>query len=217
MTVLVFDHGSVEAVRQRINTSDLTDVIYVHTFSSALQAVNNCRALIYASPIDDAGVDFLKSVRSYNDRLPVVVAAADPNLADAVTVLRGKALALAGDYISLEDSQFNAKLNAALEPPDRLIRNGLEVRQKEKHAYYNGELLPLTPTEAVLLALFLKNPGQTLDWQILSITAYGRRLPDEEAKSKMKTHVFNLRRKLQDAIGIDVIVNRAGYGFVLML
>lgn len=215
MTIIVFEEG--DAVRLRLGASiGREPVTYAATFSDALQAIPACRAFVYARPLDTAGLEFLKGMRDENPNMPVVALAAAADVGEATALLRGRQYALATDYIDIDAPDLVSRLQAALTSRYMLAWRGIEVRPSEKMAYYNGEPLPLTPTEAALLAQFVRQPGITLDYEVLSEAAYNVRLPDAEAKRKLKTHLWGLRKKLREALGEDIILTRTGYGFVLV-
>ena len=98
----------------------------------------------------------------------------------------------------------------------RLVMGGFAVDDAGQRAWWNGQVLPLTPIEWRLLRTLLQQPGRVLSRaQLLdAIHADFRDVSDRAVDS----HVKNLRRKLQAAVpGPDCIASVYGVGYRLDL
>ncbi len=91
------------------------------------------------------------------------------------------------------------------------LRLDLEGR---KAFWYDAEL-KLTPTELSLLTQLTARPGAVINYAELYSVTTGEHISPGEARAKLKSHVSNLKQKLQQAhphIGTPIKTNR-GFGF----
>lgn len=158
------------------------------------------------------GVETLKRIRQ-KYVLPVLMLSARD---DQMERILGLELG-ADDYLAkpFNDRELVARMRAILRriaPPVRLaeqeknaqveIHNtqlqftGIELHSGRQQAFYQGNNLDLTATEFALLQLFVRNPGEVLTRESLSLEILGKRLTPYDRAIDM--HISNLRRKLPE-------------------
>ena len=73
---------------------------------------------------------------------------------------------------------------------------GVELHPGRQQAIYEGKDLDLTGTEFALLQILMRNPGQILSRELLSLEILGKRLTPYDRAIDM--HISNLRKKLPE-------------------
>lgn len=73
---------------------------------------------------------------------------------------------------------------------------GVELLPGRQQAIYEGKDLDLTGTEFALLQILMRNPGQILSRELLSLEILGKRLTPYDRAIDM--HISNLRKKLPE-------------------
>lgn len=128
----------------------------------------------------------------------------------------------ADDYLTkpFRPRELVARLQAKLRRagPDseesRVNLGGLEIDLCAHAARRDGELVHLTPIEFKLLAMLAKNPGRLLSHNALLQEVWGRAYLDD--KQTLRTHIANLRRKIELGRGGQLIRTRHGLGYCLL-
>ena len=156
------------------------------------------------------GIETLKQVRQkYN--LPVLMLSARDDEIDRVLGLELGA----DDYLPkpFNDRELVARIKAILrrttnskelpiettvEEDERkfLEFGGVELHPGRQQAIFEGKDLDLTGTEFALLQILMKNPGQILSRELLSLEILGKRLTPYDRAIDM--HISNLRKKLPE-------------------
>ncbi|MGX2974706.1 response regulator [Ursidibacter arcticus] len=157
------------------------------------------------------GIETLKQVRQkYN--LPVLMLSARDDEIDRVLGLELGA----DDYLPkpFNDRELVARIKAILRrtittkesaidllndtEDDRkfLHFGGVELHLGRQQAIFEGKDLDLTGTEFALLQILMRNPGQILSRELLSIEILGKRLTPYDRAIDM--HISNLRKKLPE-------------------
>lgn len=98
----------------------------------------------------------------------------------------------------------NASQNDVITPssqsPEENIKQlsfgGVELHPGRQQAIYEGRDLDLTGTEFALLQMLMRNPGQILSRELLSLEILGKRLTPYDRAIDM--HISNLRKKLPE-------------------
>ena len=90
------------------------------------------------------------------------------------------------------------QLNVGTDETDdkKLSFGGIDLNTGRQQASYEGRDLELTGTEFALLQIFVRNPGQILSREILSLEILGKQLTVYDRAIDM--HVSNLRKKLPE-------------------
>lgn len=182
---------------------------YVHSGKFELILLSLC------SPKFD-GIDFCLKMRSQGYTLPILLVTAKDAIKKGIQGLD----AGADDYISqpLDISELNARVRA-LSRRKKVISNivldvnGLTLDPNSCQVSYRKKPIRLTAKEYNLLELFLRNPSRVYSRsQILDLIWNYDNLPSEES---VKTHIKELRKKLNKAGAIDWIKNVYGMGYLL--
>ncbi len=82
-------------------------------------------------------------------------------------------------------------------------------------ATWYGVELPLTPTEFSILIQLTAKPGRIFNYAELYSTLRGEHIPPADGRSKLKSHVLNLKRKLQAVKPMPGSPLKASHGFGL--
>ena len=155
------------------------------------------------------GIETLKQVRQkYN--LPVLMLSARDDEIDRVLGLELGA----DDYLPkpFNDRELVARIKAILrrtitakevvcevvsdEDRKLLAFGGVELHPGRQQAIFEGNDLDLTGTEFALLQILMRNPGQILSRELLSLEILGKRLTPYDRAIDM--HISNLRKKLPE-------------------
>ena len=90
------------------------------------------------------------------------------------------------------------QLNVGTDETDgkKLSFGGIDLNTGRQQASYEGRDLELTGTEFALLQILVRNPGQILSREILSLEILGKQLTPYDRAIDM--HVSNLRKKLPE-------------------
>lgn len=149
--------------------------------------------------------------------IPVIVLSAKVDVQDKVNLLLSGAV----DYMT---KPFDIK--------ELLARITVQLRKVEQHddksflstgdlvldtisfaLTVQGQAVKLTRTEYAILKLLMENPKQVIAKSVL-LDRISMDTPDCTERS-LKQHISNLRKKLQDASGVDYIETVWGIGFKL--
>ena len=97
--------------------------------------------------------------------------------------------------------------------PPEVVQGALELDLEARTAIWYGEKLTLSPTQFNLLATLAARPGHIFAYSELYALNTGIRLSPSAARSKLKTHMINLRMKLERGGYPRMIWNIRGAGF----
>ncbi|MBX3085052.1 MAG: response regulator transcription factor [Anaerolineae bacterium] len=97
--------------------------------------------------------------------------------------------------------------------PPHIVTDVLELDMSARTAVWYGEPLSLTPSEFVLLVHLASNPDRVFGYSELYALSRGERLPPAEARTRIKSHLVNLRAKLEKNGRPQAIHNVRGMGF----
>ncbi|MGX2970645.1 response regulator [Ursidibacter sp. B-7004-1] len=189
------------------------DILVVHNGQEALKELETQHydlvLLDVMMPVLN-GIETLKQVRQKYD-LPVLMLSARDDDIDRVLGLELGA----DDYLPkpFNDRELIARIKAILrrtkvikdnftdvadEENERKLLNfgGVELHPGRQQAMFEGKDLDLTGTEFALLQILMRNPGQILSRELLSIEILGKRLTPYDRAIDM--HISNLRKKLPE-------------------
>lgn len=113
---------------------------------------------------------------------------------DRELVARIKAILRRTNPSKIENQE--TKNEAAEEERKQLQFGGVELHPGRQQAMFEGKDLDLTGTEFALLQILMKNPGQILSRELLSLEILGKRLTPYDRAIDM--HISNLRKKLPE-------------------
>jgi len=112
---------------------------------------------------------------------------------------------------SPEDSRTDVLVRATGE--GAVIAIGALIVGPSRHEVrFRGLPVDLTPLEYALLRRLAEHPGRMQPYDELAWATHGLRLPMSEARDLLRTHVVNLRRKLDAAY----LVTDPGAGYMLV-
>jgi two-component system KDP operon response regulator KdpE len=180
--------------------------------AAALQAPD--AAIIDLVLPDGDGIEVTKKLREWT-QAPILVLSAVGDEEQKVRALE----AGADDYVTKPFSprELVARLRAALRRAGTaaddpvLSADGLELDVPGHVVRRDGEVVHLTPIEFRLLRALMANRGRLLTHRALLTDVWGPAYADDVAT--LRTHMANLRRKVERAEGPRHIVTEPGVGY----
>jgi two-component system KDP operon response regulator KdpE len=163
---------------------------------------------------DGSGVEVCRQLRSWSD-MPIVVLSAIGDEDQKVEALE----AGADDYVTkpFGPRELVARLNAvlrrageALDEPAVSV-DGLHVDLAARVVKRDGEEVHLTPIEYDLLRVLLRNRGRLMTHRALLTEVWGPGYADDTRV--LRTHIANLRRKIEPSEGARYIRTDSGVGY----
>jgi two-component system KDP operon response regulator KdpE len=163
---------------------------------------------------DGDGVEVCRSIRSWSD-MPILVLSAVGEEEQKVRALE----AGADDYVTkpFGPRELVARLNAALrragESADEpaITVDGLVIDMAAHTVTRDGEEIHLTPIEFRLLGTLAGNRGRLMTHRALLTEVWGPGW--EEDTQTLRTHIANLRRKIEPPDGPRYIRTDPGVGY----
>ncbi|MEA2318628.1 MAG: two-component system, OmpR family, operon response regulator KdpE [Solirubrobacteraceae bacterium] len=163
---------------------------------------------------DGDGIDVCRELRSWSD-MPILVLSAIGEEERKVAALE----AGADDYVTkpFGPRELVARLRAVLrragsgadEPAIRV--DGLEVDLAARIVRRDGEEVHLTPIEYDLLRVLVRNRGRLMTHRALLTQVWGPAYAEDT--QVLRTHIANLRRKIEPAEGPRHIRTDSGVGY----
>ncbi|MGA8803358.1 MAG: response regulator transcription factor [Solirubrobacterales bacterium] len=163
---------------------------------------------------DGDGAEVTRSIRSWSE-MPILVLSAVGEEEQKVRALE----AGADDYVTkpFGPRELIARLNAALrragdsaDEPGITI-GGLEIDLPGHTVRRDGEEIHLTPIEFRLLGTLVRNRGRLMTHRALLLEVWGPGW--EEDTQTLRTHIANLRRKIDPPDGPRYIRTDPGVGY----
>jgi two-component system KDP operon response regulator KdpE len=163
---------------------------------------------------DGNGVEVCRQLRSWSE-MPILVLSAIGDEEQKVEALE----AGADDYVTkpFGPRELVARINAALRRAGEAIDepavtvDGLEVDLAARVVRRDGEEVHLTPIEYDLLRVLLRNRGRLMTHRALLTEVWGPGYADDTRV--LRTHIANLRRKIEPAEGPRHIRTDSGVGY----
>lgn len=165
---------------------------------------------------DMDGMDILKSVRSQNALVPILILSARVQTEDKVEGLdRG-----ANDYLTkpFDFSELEARIRSLTrrkfeQKSIYLSFDGLEMDTKTRGLHYNNEEIFLTKKEMGILEYLLLNQERVVSQEEIIEHVWNNEV--NEFSNSIRVHISALRKKLREKMGHDPIVNKVGQGYIL--
>ena len=149
--------------------------------------------------------------------IPVIVVSAKADVTDKVGLLMGGAC----DYITkpFDMKELLARILVQLRKHEKSAEKSLLTYREitldtDKHTIFaNGKEQKLTRTEFAIMKLLIRNPEQV----VAKLTILDRISPDTPdcTEDSLKSHIYNLRRKLKALTGREYVSAVWGNGFML--
>jgi DNA-binding response OmpR family regulator len=162
-----------------------------------------------------AGLDVLRSIRSRNPDLPILILANTPVAGDCVRDLD----AGADDYFvkPFSFSELLARIRAILRRRNSSARPFLQVQDLQldriSHAVRRGNReIPLSPTEFTLLEFLMRNAGLPLSRAAIIQQVW---TPRETTTNVVDVYINYLRRKVDSGSDFSLIRTIRGVGYRL--
>ncbi|MEP7287916.1 MAG: response regulator transcription factor [Chloroflexota bacterium] len=223
--VIVDDNEVAQNFAIKILCSHQIDVL---AFSNSIEALNyltthepDAVLIDYMLPGGPDGLKLAAQVRRLYPACIIIMISAYAQIEDVVEAMR----------IGCDDFLFKKNL----QPEELLNRIGSAVMQRKAwfpaptptrlsdgemyldveayRAVWYGAELTLTPTQFNVLIQLLSKPGHIFNYGELYARCTGIRLAPGEARSKLKTHIINLRQKLEQEEHPRTIWNVRGAGY----
>jgi two-component system, OmpR family, KDP operon response regulator KdpE len=163
---------------------------------------------------DGNGVDLCRSLRDWTQMPIIVLSAVGEEEAKVQALAAG-----ADDYVTkpFGPRELLARLAAALrragpgadEPV--IVAGGLEIDLAARSVRRDGDDIHLTPIEFELLRALARNRGRLMTHRSLLIEVWGPGYADDT--QVLRTHIANLRRKIEPADGPTYIRTDPGVGY----
>jgi len=163
------------------------------------------------------GWQVLERIRELSE-VPVLLLTADGEQVQKVRGLDGGA----DDYVTkpFGREELVARINALLRrggggadgESEVLGDDTIAVDEAQRRVEVDGKDVPLTPTEFRLLAVLLRNRNHVVSQEQLFESVWGN---SERDPKQVRLYVSYLRRKLQQAGGIEPIETVRGFGYRL--
>ncbi len=163
---------------------------------------------------DGDGIEVCAQLRSWSE-MPILVLSAVGEEEQKVRALE----AGADDYVTkpFGSRELVARLRAAMrraaggEEEPTVEVGGLLVDLAARSVWRDGEEVHLTPTEFGLLRTLIRNRGRLMTHRALLTEVWGSAYGEDTAT--LRTHVANLRRKIEPADGERLIRTDPGIGY----
>ena len=162
------------------------------------------------------GNEITTQMREMNITIPILVLTARNETDTKVQLLQSGA----DDYLvkPFSFAELVARIRALLRRPTESLRTmlkvgELELNPSERRAYRGGKEIPLTLKEFGLLEYFMRHPNQVVNREDLLNHLWDFNYVG--FSNVVDVHVKNLRRKLDDGDGGDVLETVRGIGYRL--
>lgn len=124
---------------------------------------------------------------------------------DTAVFLIGKAVRL------IVNPTVEKIVSEVLKHATQFTMNGYKLDAKEKRIWHDGVEFDLTLTRFEILLHIVKRNGRVTNYQEIAKDIYNENLTQSEAISRLKTHIYYLRKDLEAVSGHDPIVTRGGH------
>ncbi len=167
---------------------------------------------------DGDGISLCRELREWSE-MPILMLSAVGNEDQKVAALE----AGADDYLvkPFGARELVARLNAVLRRSSAgrgepvILFGGLEVDLTARAVRRDGQPIHLTPIEYDLLRVLARNRGRLLTHRMLLVEVWGPGYADDT--QTLRTHIANLRRKLDPDAGSRYITTDPGIGYRLSM
>ncbi|MBS1891509.1 MAG: response regulator transcription factor [Actinobacteria bacterium] len=183
---------------------------------SAGAALRPSAAIIQIDGAGSDGVGLTRRLRAADGSLPILVVCGEDDAERGIEALEAGADQMCSGPPG--PSELVARLEALLRRARDSVRasrpltaGDLEIDVAGRVVRQREQLLRLTPIEFELLVFLVERRGETVARRTLLVDIWGR---DRGADDRLlRSHIFNLRRKLEPAGGSRYIQTEPGIGY----
>jgi DNA-binding response OmpR family regulator len=216
--LLVEDDASLAAQLRQLIQSDGHDVDAAHTVSDARATLTKSQfdliVLDWELP-DGSGLSLCNELRGTGSEAGILMLTGRTHVDDRIAGLDTGA----DDYLTkpFHAKELKARVRSLLERSSRgfhgdILRAGeLALNTKEHRATIGGAELDLTQKEFSLLEFFMRHRERA--WSLDELLSHVWTADDDVAPDTVRTHLKNLRHKLDSASGKEFVENVHGFGY----
>lgn len=222
--LVIEDENNIRSFAKAILEANKYQVITADTCRNGITMFSSHRpdlVLLDLGLPDKDGLEFIRTVRTQQETIPVLVLSARTGEQDKVEALDSGA----NDYITkpfstaellarvraaLRTSQYNG--NPALTPGGTFTLHDLVIDYNRRIVSIAGEEIKLTQTEYNILVLLARHTGKMLTYATIIREVWGP--SDDGGVKKLQVNMANLRKKLGIKPGDNrYIINELGVGY----
>lgn len=222
--LVIEDENNIRSFAKTILEANDYQVITADTCQNGIMMFSSHRpdlVLLDLGLPDKDGLEFIHTIRSQQETIPVLVlsartdetdkvAALDLGANDYITKPFGTAELLARVRAALRISQYSG--NPALTPNGKFSLHDLVIDYDRRLITIAGEEIKLTQTEYNILVLLAKHTGKVLTYATIIREVWGP--ADDGGVKKLQVNMANLRKKLGVKPGDNrYIINELGVGY----
>ncbi len=219
--LIVEDNDSLAADMQTFLTESGFVVEHASRYRTASEKIHEYEydlVILDLGLPDGNGLDLIRDIKSTAQRTNILILTARDAVEDKV---RGLDLG-ADDYMTkpFHPAELNARIRSTLrrsrfEGSNRLTVDELTVDFTAAQGYCNQTPLHLTRKEYDLLVYFLQNPNRMLTKESIAEHLWGDHIDQADSFDFVYNHIKNLRKKITQAGGKNVIKAWYGMGYTL--
>ncbi len=162
------------------------------------------------------GIDVCRSLRSKNIMVPILMLTAKNTTEDKILGLNSGA----DDYLSkpFSHGELVARINALLRRPSQslpreLVSGGVRLDLAARKVYRNGEEIPLTLKEFMVLEYLMRHPNEVVTRE--QILSHAWDFAFESWSNVVEVHIKNLRQKVYPKGNEKILETIRGVGYRL--
>lgn len=165
------------------------------------------------------GLEIVNLIRRVSPRTGIIIISAKNSLEDKIHGLDIGA----DDYLSkpFHLAELNSRIKSVLRRSSfsgnqEIVIGNIVVKPESREVRVNNEPITLTKSEFSLLLFFISNSNRVLTKEAIAGHLMGEESDMADSFDFVYSHIKNLRRKLSDELGADVIVSIYGMGYKLV-
>lgn len=162
------------------------------------------------------GLSVLQEIRARKDFVPVLILTARADVGDRVKGLN----AGADDYLPkpFDLDELDARVHALLRRAPQIVSEiesygAISFDKSANSFFYNGELMPLTPREGMLLSILFERKNRVVAKEFLHDQVFQN---EAAAVDAVEVLVYRIRKKINQEYGFEISTVR-GIGYMLRI
>jgi DNA-binding response OmpR family regulator len=213
--LLVEDDKSLGLSSKKFLESEGFEVIWAESLQEAHRSISIVHLIVLDWMLPDGqGIDLLKSLRSKQNRTPVIMLTARVDLIDKIVGLESGA----NDYMTkpFEPRELIARIRVQLRTPLKDINNdehtilkyeSISLNIVAREVIFEGNKIEMTKMEFELLKLLLEKPGRVFTREEILNKVWG--YENFPTTRTVDTHILQIRQKTFD--GLIETIRGIGY------